>query len=115
FKSLKNDRNYERNRFIDDAIRYIEPIDRRDEFKILLKQFNKSLNIVLPNTAAIKYQYDFKLFNEIKLRARNTFPDDDDLKISKDESKMLQELINLHLKSEGVANLLEEPVSIIDK
>jgi type I restriction enzyme R subunit len=70
---------------------------------------------VLPNTKAMKYQGDFKLFNEIKLRARNAFPDDDELKISKDESKMLQGLIDEHLKSEGVQNLLLEPISIIDK
>ena len=70
---------------------------------------------MLPNTAALKFQSDFKLFNEIKLRARNAYPDDDELKISKEESKMLQQLIDTHLHAEGVENLLEEPVSIIDK
>jgi type I restriction enzyme, R subunit len=48
---------------------------------------------VLPNTKAIKYQGDLKLFNEIKLRARNAFPDDDGLKISKDESITQLELL----------------------
>jgi type I restriction enzyme R subunit len=115
FKPMKIDRNYQRLAFIDAAILFIEPIDVRDEFKVLLKEFNKSINIVLPNTKAMKYQGDFKLFNEIKLRARNAFPDDDGLKISKDESKMLQSMIDLHLKAEGVQNLLAEPISIIDK
>ena len=63
----------------------------------------------------MKFFYDFKLFNEIKLRARNAYPDDDELKISKDESKLLQGIIDEHLKSEGVENLLNEPISIIDK
>jgi type I restriction enzyme R subunit len=63
----------------------------------------------------MKYQKDFKLFNEIKLRARNAFPDDDELKVSKDESKMLQAMIDEHLKAQGVENLLAEPISIIDK
>ncbi len=115
FKPMKIDRLYQRDAYIDAAIRFIEPIDIRDEFKVLLKEFNKSINKVLPNVKAIKYQGDFKLFNEIKLRARNAFPDDDGLKISKDESKMLQSMIDEHLKSEGVENLLAEPISIIDK
>lgn len=115
FKPLKIDRNYNRKEFIEQSVLYIETIDRRDEFKDLLKQFNKSIAIVLPNTKAMKYQNDFKLFNEIKLRARNAYPDDDDLKISKDESKKLQALINEHMTSLGVENLLNEPISIIDK
>lgn len=115
FKPMKIDRNYERDAFIDSAVQFIEPINRRDDFKALLKDFNKSINIVLPNTKALKYQGDFKLFNEIKLRARNAFPDDEELKISKDESKMLQAMIDEHLTSNGIVSLLAEPISIIDK
>lgn len=115
FKPMKIDRNYERAQYMDAAIRYIEPLERRDMFKDLLKDFNKSVNIVLPNIAAMPYQKDFKLFNEIKLRARNAYPEDEDLKISRDESKMLQQLIDEHLTSEGVENLLNEPISIIDR
>ena len=115
FKPLKINRNYNREAFIDAAVLYIEPIDKRDDFKALLKGFNKSINIVLPNTKALKYQGDFKLFNEIKLKARNAFPDDDELKINKEESKMLQAMINKHLKAEGIQSLLAEPISIIDK
>jgi len=115
FKPMKVDRNYERDAFIDKAVQFIEPINKRDDFKALLKDFNKSINIVLPNTKALKYQGDFKLFNEIKLRARNAFPDDEELKISKDESKMLQAMIDEHLSSNGIVSLLAEPISIIDK
>jgi len=115
FKPMKVDRNYERDAYIDKAVQFIEPINRRDDFKALLKDFNKSINIVLPNTKALKYQGDFKLFNEIKLRARNAFPDDEELKISKDESKMLQAMIDEHLSSNGIVSLLAEPISIIDK
>ncbi|WP_339814278.1 type I restriction enzyme endonuclease domain-containing protein, partial [Zunongwangia profunda] len=115
FKSMRIDRNYEREKYIDAALRFIEPMDKRDEFKVLLKEFNKSIHIVLPNVKAMKYESDFKLYNEIKLRARNAYPDDEDLKVSKDESKMLQTMIDAHLHSEGVEDLLEEPISIIDK
>jgi type I restriction enzyme R subunit len=115
FKPLRIDRNYNRPEYIDAALLFIEPINKRDDFKMLLKDFNKSLNMVLPNTRAMKYQGDFKLYNEIKLRARNAFPDDEELKITKDESKMLQGMIDTHLIAEGVENLLKEPISIIDK
>ena len=114
-KPLKANRNYNRDGFIDECIQYVEPDHLRDEFKELLKTFNKSVNIVLPNVAALKYQGDFKLFNEIKVRARNAYPDDEELKVSKEESQMLQQLIDEHLTSEGVRNLLAEPVSIIDR
>lgn len=115
FKPLKVDRKYEKVKYIDKALLYIEPLDRRDEFKTLLKDFNKSINLILPNQAAMKYENDFKLYNELKLRAKNAYPDDDGLRISPDESKMLQDMIDTHLKSEGVESLLHEPISIIDK
>ncbi|MCK9421839.1 MAG: type I restriction endonuclease [Bacteroidales bacterium] len=115
FKPLGVDRKYARNLFIDEAIRYIEPINLRDEFKELLKNFNKSIGIVLPNVAARKYESDFKLFNEIKIRARNAYPDDEELKITRDESLKLQQMVDQHLKATGVENLLQEPISIIDK
>lgn len=115
FKPMKIDRRYMREGYIEAAVLYLESIDKRDDFKALLKDFNKSVNIVLPNTKAMKYEPDFKLYNEIKLRARNAYPDDDELKVSKDESKMLQDMIDNHLTSLGVQNLLAEPVSIIDK
>ncbi|MDO7850403.1 type I restriction endonuclease subunit R [Hymenobacter convexus] len=114
-KPLKANKGYQREAFIEECIQFIEPFHRRDEFKALLRAFNKSVNIVLPNKAALKYEGDFKLFNEIKVRARNTYPDDEELKVSPDESKMLQQLINDHLTSQGVQNLLAEPVSIIDR
>lgn len=114
FKPIKRDRRYERDRFLDEALRFIEPMDKRDAFKDLLKQFNKSLNIVLPNKAGLRFQGDFKLFNELKLRARNAYPEDEELKVSKLESKMLQAMIDEHLKAEGMDNLLKEPISIID-
>lgn len=115
FKPIKLDRVYQRMDFIDAAVRFIEPVDTRDRFKDLLKAFNKSIAIVLPNTKAMRFASDFKLFNEIKLRARNAYPDDEELKVTKEESQLLQTLIDDHLRSEGVENLLKEPISIIDK
>jgi len=115
FKPLGIDRGYQRNQYMEEAIRYIEPINLRDEFKELLRNFNQSVAIVLPNVAAVKYEADFKLFNEIKIRARNTYPEDEELKITRDESLKLQAMVDQHLKASGVDNLLQEPISIVDK
>jgi type I restriction enzyme, R subunit len=115
FKPLQLDRDYRRTEFIDGAVLYIEPPDIRDQFKELLKAFNKSVAIVLPDTRAMRFLKDFRLFNEIKLRARNAYPDDEELKVSREESKLLQAMIDEHLLSIGVANLFKDPVSIIDK
>ncbi|MCF2446212.1 DEAD/DEAH box helicase family protein [Dyadobacter sp. CY345] len=115
FKPLKVSKEYNRGKFMEEAVNYIDQPDKRDKFKDLLKQFNKSIGIVLPDTRAMVYFNDFKLYNEIKKMARNMYPDDDGFKVSKDESLLLQGLIDEHLKSSGVRNLLQEPISIIDR
>jgi type I restriction enzyme, R subunit len=115
FKPLQIDRYYSLDAYKEAAVLYIEPPDIRDQFKELLKAFNKSVAIALPDTRAMKFLKDFRLFNEIKLRARNAYPDDEELKVSREESKLLQAMIDGHLQSIGVANLFEEPVSIIDR
>lgn len=115
FKSIKIDRNYEQPTFVDKAVRMLESLDKRDQFKDLLKKFNESVSIITPHPMATKYKADIGLFNQIKLQARNMYPDDDTLKVSKEESEKLKSLIDEHLTATGVKNLLEEPVSIIDR
>lgn len=115
FRSIKNDRRYEKQLYVDRAVRLLEPLDRRDEFKNLLKKFNESVSIITPHQFATRFKDDLGLFNQIKLEARNMYPDDDTLKLSKDESEKLKTLIDEHLIATGVKNLLEEPVSILDR
>ena len=67
------------------------------------------MNIVLPNAFASRFEYDFRLFNELKLMVR-----DEKEKITKEESKKLQMIIDEHLRSSGIEYLLEEPVDISD-
>jgi len=113
FQDLKVDRHKNRQEYVDKAVHYLEPIDIRDIFKELIKKFNKSLNIILPGEAALEYKDDFSLYNEIKLQAANAYVDKT-LKITKDESKKLQELIDEHLRANCITSLLDEPISIID-
>jgi type I restriction enzyme R subunit len=109
FKVLKIDRESNRDNFVLKAKQYLEPEDRRDKFKQLVNDFNRSMNIVLPDNFAIKFDYDFKLFNEIKLIVR-----DPKEKITREESRKLQMIIDEHLRASGIEYLLEDAIDISD-
>jgi type I restriction enzyme R subunit len=114
FKPINLDPETQRTAYIDKAVQYLEPENKRDEFKLLLKAFTISLNILLPATEAIKYKKDLTLYNEIKYQAANTYVDDS-LRITKNESRKIQKLVDEHLTASGIRYLLDEPVSIIDR
>ncbi|MEA3228491.1 MAG: type I restriction endonuclease subunit R [Campylobacterota bacterium] len=109
FKSIKKNRENERDDFILQAISYLKPIDIKDKFKDLVSDFNKSMNIVLPDAFASKYDYDFKLFNEIKYMVR-----DEKEKITREDSKKLQMILDEHLRANGIEYLLEVAIDITD-
>ena len=109
FKKCKYDRVTQRDEFLLKAKEFLEPQDIKDGFKQILSTFNRSMNIVLPNAFASRFEYDFRLFNELKLMVR-----DEKEKISREESKKLQMIIDEHLRSSGIEYLLEEPVDISD-
>ena len=88
---------------------FLKPQDIKDGFKKILTDFNRSMNIVLPDPFASKYDYDFRLFNELKLMTR-----DEKEKITREDSRKLQLIIDEHLRSSGIEYLLEEPIDISD-
>jgi len=105
FKDIKIDREA--------CVLYLEPEDLRDKFIKLVKLFNKSMDIVLPDPFALNYQNDLKLFNDIKLEAINTHAPEK-LFITKEESQKIQLIIDEHLKATGVHYLLYEAIDITD-
>ncbi len=109
FKSVKKNRETERDDFILQAINHLKPQNIKDKFKELVSDFNKSMNIVLPDPFASKYDYDFKLFNEIKMMVR-----DSKEKITREDSKKLQMILDEHLRANGIEYLLEEAIDITD-
>jgi len=109
FKSVKKNRENERDDFILQAINHLKPEDIKDKFKELVSDFNKSMNIVLPDPFASKYDYDFKLFNEIKMMVR-----DSKEKITREDSKKLQMILDEHLRANGIEYLLEDAIDITD-
>jgi len=109
FKSIKKNRETHRDDFILQAISHLKPIDIKEKFKEIVSDFNKSMNIVLPDPYAAKYDYDFKLFNEIKYMVR-----DEKEKITREESQKLQMIIDEHFRANGIEYLLEEAIDITD-
>lgn len=113
FNTVKIDRHKERAKFEDACVLYLEPDDLRDKYIELVKLFNKSMDIVLPDPFAVAYEYDLKLFNDIKLESVNTHTPEK-LFITKEESKKIQMIIDEHLRATGVHYLLSEAVDITD-
>ncbi|HAS72683.1 MAG TPA: type I restriction endonuclease subunit R [Clostridiales bacterium UBA8960] len=113
FNTIKIDRHKEHDKFVDACVLYLEPDDLRDKYIELVKLFNKSMDIVLPDPFAVAYEYDLKLFNDIKLEAVNTYTPEK-LFITKEESKKIQMIIDEHLRATGVHYLLSEAVDITD-
>ena len=109
FKPIKKNRESQRDDFILQAITYLKPINIKDKFKELVGDFNRSMNIVLPDPFASKYDFDFKLFNEIKMMVRDSRE-----KITREDSRKLQAILDDHLRSNGIEFLLQEPIDITD-
>jgi type I restriction enzyme R subunit len=105
FKDIKIDR--------ETCVLYLEPENLRDKFIKLVKLFNKSMDIVLPDPFALNYENDLKLFNAIKLEAVNTHAPEK-LFITKEENQKIQLIIDEHLKATGVHYLLSEAIDITD-
>lgn len=113
FNDIKIDRFKDRAKFVDECVLYLEPEDLRDKYIDLVKLFNKSMDIVLPDSFATKFEYDLKLYNDIKLEAVNTHTPQK-LFITKEETKKIQMIIDEHLRATGVHYLLHDAIDITD-
>lgn len=113
FNDIKIDRFKDRAKFVDECVLYLEPEDLRDKYIDLVKLFNKSMDIVLPDSFATKFEYDLKLYNDIKLEAVNTHTPQK-LFITREETKKIQMIIDEHLRATGVHYLLHEAIDITD-
>ncbi len=113
FNDIKIDRFKDRAKFVDECILYLEPEDLRDKYIDLVKLFNKSMDIVLPDSFAMKFEYDLKVYNDIKIMAIRENQNDLS-KVTKEEIKKIQTIIDEHLKASGLNYLLEEAVDITD-
>ncbi len=85
---------------IEECIDLLVDEEVRNEFIMLVKNFNRAMDAVLPDPIALKYVTDLKIINFIKESARNRYRDD---KLSiKDASKKIREIVEEYLISKGV-------------
>jgi type I restriction enzyme, R subunit len=113
FNNIKIDRFKDRAKFVDECVLFLEPEDLRDKYIDLVKLFNKSMDIVLPDSFATKFEYDLKLYNDIKLEAVNTHTPEK-MFITREETKKIQMIIDEHLRAIGVHYLLHDAIDITD-
>lgn len=87
----------------------LEPEDVRAEFEVEFRRFSQSLEMVLPHPEGLRYVTDLRWLGAVRNAARNRFRDEQlDLKAC---GAKVRELIEQHVRAEGVQQLLE-PVSI---
>ena len=95
---------------IDECVDYLADDEKRAQFIVAYKYFLKSMDIVLPNPAALTYVQDMKTFGFINTAARNRYRDDN-LNIAGCGEKV-RKLIDEHILSKGVDPKVA-PISIM--
>jgi type I restriction enzyme R subunit len=91
------------------CLKVIEPEDVRAEFDQAFKRFAASLDMVLPDPAALRFTDDLRWLADLRATARNRFRDDA-LDLAGCGEKVRQ-MIEEYVQSSGVRGLME-PVSV---
>lgn len=108
----------EREAYKDDAERFLDPASRLDaveDFLALAKQFNRSIDIILPDVRGLPFKPYFTLFAEIRLMLRDKLPDATYReRITQLESALLQRLLDEYIDASPAKSLLGREVSILD-
>ena len=108
----------EREDYKDDAERFLDPascLDAVEDFLALAKQFNRSIDIILPDVRGLPFKPYFTLFAEIRLMLRDKLPDVTYReRITQLESALLQRLLDEYIAASPAKSLLGREVSILD-
>lgn len=113
----KHDPLYQREAYKADAEVFLDPqerLDKVEDFLDLVKQFNRSLDIILPDVRAVPFKSYFTLFAEIRLTLRDKLPDTGRERVTKVESALLQQILDEHIAASPAKSLLLEEVSVFD-
>lgn len=94
------------------CLNVLEPPDVRADFDAAFLRFSQSMDMVLPDPAALRFGPDLKWLGKLRNAARARFRDEK-IDFSACGAKVRQ-LIDEHIKTEGIERLLE-PVSIFSK
>lgn len=113
----KHDPVKQREDFKDDAERFLDPSSRLDaveDFLELVKQFNRSIDIILPDVRGVPFKPYFTLLAEIRLMLRDKLPGNTYReRITKLESVLLQLLLDEYIAASPAKSLLGHEVSIL--
>jgi type I restriction enzyme, R subunit len=108
----------EREAYKDAAERFLDPASRLDaveDYLALAKQFNRSIDIILPDVRGLPFKPYFTLFAEIRLMLRDKLPDATYReRITQLESALLQRLLDEYIAASPAKSLLGREVSILD-
>lgn len=114
----KHDPLRRREEYKADAERFLDPATRLDaveDFLALVKQFNRSIDIILPDVRGVPFKSYFTLLAEIRLMLRDKLPDGAYReRITRLESALLQRLLDEHIAASPARSLLGREVSILD-
>jgi type I restriction enzyme, R subunit len=114
----KHDPVAQREDYKSDAEAFLDPTSRLaavEDFLELVKLFNRSIDIVLPDFRGVPFKAYFTLFAEIRLMLRDKLPGTAYReRITKLESVLLQQLLDEYLDASPAKSLLGKEVSILD-
>lgn len=114
----KHDPVGQREDYKADAEAFLDPaarLDKVEDFLELVKQFNRSIDIILPDVRGVQFKPYFTLFAEIRLMLRDKLPGTTYReRITKLESVLLQQLLDEYINASPAKSLLGKEVSILD-
>lgn len=114
----KHDPVSQREDYKADAETFLDPaarLDKVEDFLELVKQFNRSIDIILPDVRGVEFKLYFTLFAEIRLMLRDKLPGTAYReRITKLESVLLQQLLDEYISASPAKSLLGKEVSILD-
>jgi type I restriction enzyme R subunit len=114
----KHDPVSQREDYKDDAERFLDPATRLDaveDFLELVKRFNRSIDIILPDFRGVPFKSYFTLLAEIRLMLRDKLPGATYReRITRLESALLQQLLDEYIDASPAKSLLGKEVSILD-
>lgn len=114
----KHDPVSQREEYKDDAERFLDPATRLDaveDFLELVKRFNRSIDIILPDVRGVPFKPYFTLLAEIRLMLRDKLPGATYReRITRLESALLQQLLDEYIDASPAKSLLGKEVSILD-
>lgn len=90
-------------------LKLLESEDKRAEFNQVLKRFNQSLDMVLPDPAGLRFMNDLRWLFDVKQAARNRFRDPG-LDLT-DCGEKIKNLIDQYVGVDSIQQLIE-PISI---